>query len=136
MGCTLCKMQYVRKEETPFNIRVNNHRKDANGNNPGNNNGNYSCSHIFQTTWSQLQKSAKFTLIKQINNTINTDTIRIRLERRECFWILKLDTLNTEWVKSRTQQRSSSDLLYILCLFQNIIYQLLQQEMKHLRRKY
>ena len=35
MECTLCKIQYVGKtEETPFNIRLNNHRKDANGNNP------------------------------------------------------------------------------------------------------
>ena len=31
MECTLCKIQYVGKEEAPFNIRLNNHRKDANG---------------------------------------------------------------------------------------------------------
>ena len=31
MEGTLCKIQYVGKAETPFNIRLNNHRKDANG---------------------------------------------------------------------------------------------------------
>ena len=33
MECTLRKIQYVGKAETPFNIRLNNHRSDANGNN-------------------------------------------------------------------------------------------------------
>ena len=27
--CKLCKIQYVRKTETAFNIRLNNHRKDV-----------------------------------------------------------------------------------------------------------
>ena len=31
MEGTLCKIQYVGKAETPFNIQLNNHRKDANG---------------------------------------------------------------------------------------------------------
>ena len=34
MECTLRKTQSVGKRETSFNIRLNNHRKDANGNNP------------------------------------------------------------------------------------------------------
>ena len=34
MECTLRKTQSVGKRKTPFNIRLNNHRKDANGNNP------------------------------------------------------------------------------------------------------
>ena len=33
MECTLCKTQYVRKAETSFNIQLNKHRKDPNGNN-------------------------------------------------------------------------------------------------------
>ena len=28
LECLLCKIQYVRKSETPFHIRLNNHRKD------------------------------------------------------------------------------------------------------------
>ena len=29
MECTSCKQQYVGKAETPFNIRLNNHRNDV-----------------------------------------------------------------------------------------------------------
>ena len=28
LECLLCKVQYIRKSETPFHIRLNNHRKD------------------------------------------------------------------------------------------------------------
>ena len=30
MECILCKIQYVGKSEIPFNLRLNNHRKDVN----------------------------------------------------------------------------------------------------------
>ena len=30
MECAICNQQYVSKNETPFNIRLNNHRKDVN----------------------------------------------------------------------------------------------------------
>ena len=89
--CTLYKIQYVEKAETPFNIRLNNHRKDANGNNPK----AIPASIHFKQPGHNFKKDAKFTLIEQINNAINTDkdTIKIRLKRREDFWILKLDAL-------------------------------------------
>ena len=91
MECALCKIQYVAKAETPFNIRLNNHRKDANGNNPK----AIPASIHFKQPGHNFNKHAKFTVIEQINNTINTDidTIKIRLKGREDFWILKLDTL-------------------------------------------
>ena len=100
MECTLCKIQYVGKVETPFNIRLNNHRKDVDGNNPK----AIPASIHFKQPCHNFNKQSKFTLIKQVSNTINTDidTMKIRLKRREDFWILKLDT-NTERVKSRTQ---------------------------------
>ena len=91
MECTLCKVQYVGKAETPFNIQLNNHRKDANGNNPK----AIPTSTYFKQPGYNFNKHAKFTLIEQINKTINTDIdkIKIRLKRKEDFWILKLDTL-------------------------------------------
>ena len=49
MECTFCKIQDVGKAETPFNIRLKNHRKDAN-------NPKAIPASTFQTTWSQLQK--------------------------------------------------------------------------------
>ena len=84
MECTLCKIQYVGKTETPFNIRLNNHRrKDAKGNNPK----AIPASIHFKQAVHNFNKHAKFTLIEQINNTINTDIdkIKIKLNRREEF---------------------------------------------------
>ena len=83
MECTLCKIQYVGKTETPFNIRLNNHRKDANGNNPK----AIPSSIHFKQPGHNFNKQTKFTLIEQINNTINTDIdkIKIKLKRREEF---------------------------------------------------
>ena len=80
MECTLCKIQCVGKAETSFNIRLNNHRKDANGNNPK----TIPVSIHFKQSSHNFNKHTKFTFIKQINNTINTeiDTIKIRLKRR------------------------------------------------------
>ena len=69
MECTLCKIQYVGKAETTFNIRLNNHRKDANGNNPK----AIPASIHFKKPHHNFNKDAKFTLIEQINHIINTD---------------------------------------------------------------
>ena len=64
-----------------------NYRKDTNGNNPK----AIPASRNFKQPDHNFSKHAKFTLF---NNTINTDidTIKIRLKRREDFWILKLGT--------------------------------------------
>ena len=80
MQCTLCKIQYVGKQEIPFNIRLNNYRKDANGNNRK----AIPASIDFKQRGHIFSKHAKFTLIEQINNTINTDldTIKITLAKR------------------------------------------------------
>ena len=87
MECTLCKIEYVGKAETPFNIRLNNLRQDSNGNNPK----ALPASIHFKQPDHNFNKHVKF----KLNNTIDTDidTIKIRLRRREDFWILKLDTL-------------------------------------------
>ena len=84
-------MQNVGKAETPFNIQLNNHIKYANGSNAK----AIPASIHFKQPDQNFKKHAKLTLIDQINNTINTDinTIKIRLKKREDFWILKLDTL-------------------------------------------
>ena len=89
MKCTLCKIQYVGKAETSFNIRLNNHRIVANGNNPK----AIPASIHFKQPGHNFNKHAKFTLIEQINTDI--DTIKIRLKRSEYFWILKLETLTS-----------------------------------------
>ena len=59
MECILCKIQYVGKSETPFNLRLNNHRKDVNNPKaiPAWNN--------FKIHGHNFMKHAKFTLIEQ-----------------------------------------------------------------------
>ena len=67
MECSLCQIQYVGKAETSFNIRLNNHRKDANGKNLK----AVSASIHFKQPGHNFNKHAKSTLIEQTKNTIN-----------------------------------------------------------------
>ena len=78
MECTLCKIQCVGKAETPFNIQLNHQWKDANGNNRK----AIPTSIHFKQPGHNFSKHAKFILIEQFNNTINTDidTKKIRLK--------------------------------------------------------
>ena len=89
MECILCKIQYVGKSETPFNLRLNNHRKDVN--NPKS---ILACNH-FKIHGHNFMKHAKFALIELLTKTFNVskNTLRPRLKRREDFWIIKLETL-------------------------------------------
>ena len=81
MECILYKIQYFGKSETPFTLRLNNHRKDAN--NPK---AIPACSH-FKMHGHNFMKHAKFTLIEQLTEISNAskDTLRLRLKRREDF---------------------------------------------------
>ena len=82
----LCKIQYVGKSETPFYIRLNNHRKDMK--NPDaikacrhfNN-----CNHVFH-------KHGKFILIEKLDKIKNTSTevLKQRLQDRENYWIKRM----------------------------------------------
>ena len=91
MECTLCNKQYVGKSETPFNLRLNNHRKDVK--NHSRQDTILACKH-FQTSDHDFNKHAKFTIIDKLTNLNNTkETLRRRLIERENFWIEKLETL-------------------------------------------
>ena len=87
--CIVCKIQYVGKSETPFNLRLNNHRKDIN--NPK---AIPACNH-FKMHGHSFMKNAKFTLTEQLTkiSNVNKDTLRLRLKHRENFWIFKLERL-------------------------------------------
>ena len=100
MECALCKIQYVGKAETAFNIRPNNHRKDVN--NPK----SIPAKFHFRQPAHLFNLPAKFTLIEQLSNIHITDkeTLSIRLNRREDFWIQKLETLTP---KGLTQELSN-----------------------------
>ena len=60
MECILCKIQYVRKSETPFNLRLNIHRKDVN--NPK---AITACNHL-KMHGDKFMKHANFTLSEQL----------------------------------------------------------------------
>ena len=89
MECTLCKVQYVGKAETGFNIRLNNHRKDVNNSKP------IPTDLHFRKPGHSFNLHAKFTLIKQLSNIHTTDkeTLKFRLKCCEDFWIQKLEML-------------------------------------------
>ena len=89
----------VGKFETYFNLRLNNHRKDFN-----NLKAIPECHH-FKTNDHNFMKHAKLTLIEQLSETsnINKDTLRLRLKRREDFWIHKPETLAPEELNQKTK---------------------------------
>ena len=70
-----------------FNLRLNNHRKDVN-----NMIVNLASSH-FIMYGHNFMKHAKFTRIKQLIEVskVSKEILRLRLKRREDFWIIKLE---------------------------------------------
>ena len=91
----ICKIQYVVKSETPFNLRLNNHRKDVN--NPK---AIPACNH-FKMHGHNFMKHTKFTLIEQLTeiSKVGKDTLKLQLKRLEDFWIIKLETLAPKGLK-------------------------------------
>ena len=88
MECTKCKVQYIGKSETNFNIRLNNHRKDTNNIN------GIPASRHFSKPYHEFNIHAKFIIIEQIKNAnVSKETITKRLKARENFWIQTLETL-------------------------------------------
>ena len=88
LECTKCKIQYVGKAKTEFNIRLNNHRKGVSKSDA------IPASRHFSGKNHNFNTHANFILIKQIRH-VDTDTEKIkeRLKQRENFWLLTLETL-------------------------------------------
>ena len=89
MECRICRIQYIGKSETEFNIRLNNHHKDVNRQNAPQADQHFKLpNHIFS-------QHARFTLIEQLDNIrIDKDLATLRLKKREDFWIETLTTLH------------------------------------------
>ena len=87
--CMPCKIQHVGKPETPFHIRLNNHRKNIK--NPHT---IKACQHF--NNWNHVfQKHGEFIIIEQLNNVKNasTEVLKQRLQDRENYCIKRLKTL-------------------------------------------
>ena len=88
MKCILCKMQYVGKAETAFNLRLDNYRKDTKKPNSI-----LACKH-FQEQGHNSNKHAKFMIIgKLVNLHGSKEALLEMLAVKENFWIQKLETL-------------------------------------------
>ena len=89
MECISCKIKYVAKAETPFNLRLNNHKKDINSSKE------IPVCNLFKRRGHNFMKHAKFTLIEQLMEISNVSkgTLRLLLKHREDFWIIKPETL-------------------------------------------
>ena len=87
MEYALCKVHYVGKAETAFNIRLSNHRKDVS--NPK----SIPVDLHFRKPGHLFNLHAKFTLIEQLSNvhTTDNDTLKFRLKHRGDFWIQNLE---------------------------------------------
>ena len=79
MECILIKIQSVGKCETPFNLRLDTHRKDVN-----NSKEIPACCHF-----------KIFTLIEQLTEISNVmrETLKLQLKRQGDFWIIKLNNV-------------------------------------------
>ena len=98
MECKLCKLQYVGKAETAFNIRLNNHRKDIKDPKA------IPADKHFNQPQHSFNNHAKFILIEQLQNIdkTSTETLKDRLKKRESFWIKKLKTLKPHGLNHET----------------------------------
>lgn len=89
MESILCKIQYVGKSKTAFNLRLNNHKERC----------QYlkmipACHH-FTIYGHTFLKHVKFTLIQRLTkiSKVSKDTLRLRLKWRDNLWIIKFKTL-------------------------------------------
>ena len=92
--CTLCNNKpYVGKSEPPSNLRTNNHRNDAKKADSI-----LVDKHFFENKDHDFEKHAKITLIEQLRNTdhMTQEEITYNLEKRENFWMMKLNTLQPD----------------------------------------
>ena len=85
----MCKIQYIGKSETSFNIRLHNHRKDIKQPNAIE-----SCKH-FNNNQHKFSKHGKFIIIEQLRNRSTTPT------ERKVFGSRNLN-FDTRWLKPRT----------------------------------
>jgi len=97
--CKICKLQYVGKSETGFNLRLNNHRNHIKSKVS-------SCElteHFLQNTKTHnFDNDVVITIIEQIKRSdMLIERKKELLRRRERFWQRKLNTLQPNRLKKR-----------------------------------
>ena len=89
MECRMCRIQYIGKSETKFNVRLNNHCKEVNRQSAP------QADHHFKLPYYDFSHHARFTLIEQLDSiNIDQDLATLWLKKREYFWIKILKNLH------------------------------------------
>ena len=84
MECAIFNLHYVSKNETPFNIRLNNHRKNVKDPKL------ILADKHFRKNSHRFNEHARFVIIDILTNTnLDKEMLRERLIQREKFWIQK-----------------------------------------------
>ena len=87
MECIICNLQYVDENETPFSIRLNNHRKDVKDPKA------ILADKHFWKNGHSFNEHARFMIIDRLKKTnLEKEILRERLIQRKNFWIQKLET--------------------------------------------
>ena len=84
LQCRICQLQNVEKSETPFNIHLNNHKKDAKSQASI-----LACKHFIEQNHN-FKQHAEFTLVEQIKKQTTAEETRTLLKGRENFGDLKI----------------------------------------------
>ena len=99
--CNFCKTQYVGNSETPFTIRLNNHKKDVNDHNA------IPVDTYFTLTGHNFNNNSKcYTVIPTLsemltnNKQVTKENLMEKLKNRGKFWMEKL---KTDKAQSRAQ---------------------------------
>ena len=88
MKCIICNLEYVDKNETPFYIRLSNHRKDVKDRKA------ILADKHFQNNGHRFNEHSRFTITDKLTNTnLEKEVLSERIIQRENFWIQKLETL-------------------------------------------
>ena len=88
MECIISNLQYDSKNETPFNIRLNNYRKDVKDPKA------ILAYKHFQKNGHRFNEHTRFTITGRMTNTnLDKEVLREHLIQGENFWIQKLETL-------------------------------------------
>ena len=129
LECTKCKIQYVGKAETEFNIRLNNHRKDVWKPDA------IPASCHFSGKNHNFNRHAKFILIEQIRRVdIDTEKNKEKLKQRENFSILTLEILTAKGLNQELNCKlhaSFCSLTFIVQMLADILKLLRNKQWSH-----
>ena len=90
LECRICRIKYVGKSDTEFNIRLNNHCKNVNRQNTS------QANQHFKLTNHNFNQHARFTLNEQLDNMkIDKELATLRLKKHEYFWVETLKLLHS-----------------------------------------